>query len=144
MKKMIFLFVFFAAYTLTSHAQSANESAVAEAVAKLNKAILDEDTNALKQLTAKELSFGHSSGKVENQQEFVTNVSQGAIHFKTLDISDQTIALAADNAIVRNSLHGNVLRDGKPDEIKLKILMVWHKDKKGKWKLLARQAVKTT
>jgi ketosteroid isomerase-like protein len=144
MKKIFFLLALLIATVGSTYAQSKDSIAVAEQVAKLNAGILKEDTAVLKLITDKNLSFGHSSGKVESQQVFVSNVSLGAIHFKTLDITGQTITVSGDNAIVRNSLHGNITNNGTPGEINLKVLMVWHKDKKGTWKLLARQGFKTT
>ncbi|MEO8582147.1 MAG: nuclear transport factor 2 family protein [Flavitalea sp.] len=144
MKKMFFLLAVLIVTISSANAQSKDSAAVADQVAKLNAGILKEDTAALKLLTEKSLSFGHSSGRIESQQVFVSNVSQGAIHFKTLDITDQTITVSGENAIVRNSLHGDITNNGAPGEINLKVLMVWHKDKKGTWRLLARQGFKTT
>ncbi|WP_350340119.1 nuclear transport factor 2 family protein [Paraflavitalea speifideaquila] len=62
--------------------------------------------------------------------------------FQSIDVSEQTISFSGNSAIVRYTFFGKMTQDGKPGEITLKVLMVWQKIRKGKWVLLARQAVK--
>ncbi|MBL7764410.1 MAG: nuclear transport factor 2 family protein, partial [Chitinophagaceae bacterium] len=87
------------------------------------------------------LSYGHSSGKVENKEQFINEAINGPVDFISIDISNQTIVVVDKNAIVRHIFYTKMKRDGKDDEIKISVLQVWQKQK-GKWKLLARQAVK--
>jgi len=49
------------------HAESADEAAVAKAVADLTKAMLAADKAQLEALVADQLSYGHSSGKLETK-----------------------------------------------------------------------------
>jgi hypothetical protein len=52
--------------------QSVDERlAVAQAVDALTKAMIDVDRARLEALTAEQLSYGHSAGRVENKKEFV-------------------------------------------------------------------------
>ncbi len=141
MKKFLYLFLFFFGSALIAAAQSTDETKVATAAAALNKAMIDPDKNMLESLTAEELSYGHSTGKIENKMQFITSLTSGAVDFSSIDITDQTIKLAGDNAIVRNTFSAKLTNDGKPLEIKVGILMVWQKIK-GEWKLLARQGYK--
>ena len=92
-------------------------------------------------MTLKSLSYGHSSGMVENQSQFITALSSGTIDFTTIDITDQTIQVSGKNAIVRNIFKGTYIKEGKSTEIRIGVLMVW-KNAKGNWKLLARQGYK--
>ena len=141
MKKLLYLFLFFFVFALVGAAQSNDETQVAAAAAALNKAMIDPDKNMLESLTAEELSYGHSTGKIENRVQFITALTSGAVDFSSIDITDQTIKIAGDNAIVRNTFSAKLTNDGKPLEIKVGILMVWQKIK-GEWKLLARQGYK--
>jgi len=54
-------------------------------------------------------------------------------------ITDQTITMVDNDAIVRHTLTGETERDGTTTPVKIGVLMVWHKQD-GSWKLLARQA----
>ena len=65
----------------------------------------------------------------------------GASDFVTIDLTEQTIKIAGNNAIVRHTLKATNNDGGKPGAPHLYVLLVWQKQK-GKWKLLARQAVK--
>jgi ketosteroid isomerase-like protein len=125
----------------TTMAQSKDESAVAMAVEQLKKAMIDADKVALQKLTADQLSYGHSSGKVEDKPTFIENIVSGKSDFVTIDLTNQTIVVSGDVAIVRHTLSATTNDSGKPGSVKLNILLIWQKQK-GEWKLLARQAVK--
>lgn len=122
-------------------AQTKDEQAVARAVEKLRKAIVDADKNALESLVSDKLSYGHSAGFVEDKKVFVDNLVSGKSDFVSIDLTDQTISISDNNAIVRHKLDAVTNDGGKPGEAHLLILMVWQK-KAGKWILLARQGVK--
>ena len=58
MKKFAYLFIFFLISAIVATAQSAEETKVANAVAALNKAVIDADNKVLESLTATNLSYG--------------------------------------------------------------------------------------
>jgi len=61
--------------------------------------------------------------------------------FVTIDLSNQTISISDNVALVRHKLDAKTNNDGVAGEAHLLVLLVWQK-KGGQWKLLARQAVK--
>lgn len=122
-------------------AQTADEIAVSKAVQELHKAITDADKAALESLTDKDLSYGHSGGKVENKAAFMEALLSGKVDFSSIELSNQTITISGKNAIVRNTFSGKLTSDGKPMDININILMVWRKQH-GHWVLLARQGYK--
>ena len=126
---------------VVSMAQSKDEAAVTAAVETLRKAMVDGDKAALENITAEELSYGHSGGKIEDKTAFVNAIASGASDFVTIDLTDQTVKIAGNTAIVRHTLSATTNDGGKPGAVKLYILLIWQKQK-GDWKLLARQAVK--
>jgi len=141
MKKIICLLIPVFVFTKITIAQSADEPKIAANVSAFNKALVDADKKVLESLTADELSYGHSNGKVENKTQFVTAATNGTVDFLSIDITEQTIQIAGKTAIVRHLFSSKLTREGKPDEIKIGILMIWHKQK-DEWKLLARQGYK--
>lgn len=118
-----------------SFSQSADEKAVASAVTALTNGMLQGDQAVLNDLTAAELSYGHSSGVIEDKATFVDALVSRKSHFTEIDITDQSITIAGNTALVRHTLRGVV----NGANVNLGILLVWQKQK-GKWKLLARQA----
>jgi ketosteroid isomerase-like protein len=139
-KKLVCLIVLTGIMT-TAMAQTKDETAVSAAVETLRKAMIDGDKAALQKVTADQLSYGHSSGRVEDKAAFVDNIVTGKSDFVTIDLTNQTIAVAGDAAIVRHTLSATTNDNGNAGSVKLNILLVWQKQK-GQWKLLARQAVK--
>ena len=127
--------------TLTTMAQSANETALAETIEHFRIAMIAADTAALNTLTMPELSYGHSGGAVQDKAAFINALATGKSDFVTLEFSDQTIHISGNAAIVRHTLTANTNDSGKPGSTRLGVLLIWQKNKKH-WKLLARQAVK--
>lgn len=124
----------------SSFAQS-SEKAVEQAVEKLRTLMIDPDKAGLETLAADGLSYGHSSGKLEDKKAFVEALTSGESDFKTIDLTDQTITVVDNTALVRHKLAAETMNQGKPGQTKLAVLLVWVKQKNN-WKLLARQAVK--
>lgn len=122
-------------------AQSKAEAAVSTAVETLRQALLSGNQTELEQITVEGLSYGHSSGKVENRAQFIEALVSRQSDFTDIVLSNQTISVANKTAIVRHSLSAATNNAGKPGTVKLDVLLVFVKTKKG-WKLLARQAVK--
>jgi ketosteroid isomerase-like protein len=56
-------------------------------------------------------------------------------------ITDQSVRVVDNAAIVRHTLTGDTNDSGKPGKVGIKMLQVWQKQG-GQWKLLARQAVR--
>ena len=139
MKKILLLFVTVFAIHFCGIAQSAEETKVNEVVQQLSKGLIDGDRTLLESITADELSYGHSSGKVENRTEFITAAVSGPFDFISIDLADQKITIKGDLAMVRHVMSAKISNNGTPGDLKLGILLVLQKQK-GKWKLMGRQA----
>ncbi|WP_229252955.1 nuclear transport factor 2 family protein [Dyadobacter helix] len=123
-------------------AQSADEKAVAEAVEKFRKTMVDPDQATFEELTSAALTYGHSNGLVEDQKTCIASMVTGKYNFNSLELTEQTIRIVDKTAIVRHTFFAHTHDAGKePGTVKLKVLMVWQKEN-GKWVLLARQAVR--
>ena len=120
-------------------AQPADDAAVAQAVEKLRVAMISADRSQLEALTAPQLSYGHSAGVVESRTQFLDVVAGKRTVYKTITLSDQSLTMAGDNAIVRHVFSTDFESDGKPNSSRVGVMQVWHKQG-GQWRLLARQA----
>ena len=119
------------------------ETAVANQVEILRKAMIDADGAKLKSLTSEKLNYVHSSGVFQNQTEFVEGIVSGKSDFVTIEFQDQTITIQNDVAIVRHVLVAHTKDGGVDKDIKIGIMLVWQKQKNN-WILIARQAYKLT
>lgn len=125
-----------------STAQAASEEMeVAKAVEQLRVAMIAADKMKLETLSAEELSYGHSGGYVEDKAAFVENIVSGKSDFTGIQLSNQTISIAGNTAVVRHVLDADTNDGGKQGNVHLHVLSVWQKQS-GQWKILARQAVK--
>lgn len=135
---MAFL-LFFSATVLAQ--TSKEETAVAAAVEGLRKALIDPDKATLDKIAADQLSYGHSSGKVQDKTAFEEALLNGSSDFVSIELTDQTIQVTGNTAVVRHTLSAQTNDGGKPGSVKIGVLLVWVKQQ-GRWRLLARQAVK--
>ncbi len=124
-------------------AASADEEAVAKNVEAFRKAQVAADAEVLATLCAAELSYSHSSGKVEDKATFIANATDGKSKFLSLEYQDPSIRVVGPAAIVRFHWVGEqeATADGKKSSTNLHILMNWQKQG-ADWKLLSRASTK--
>jgi ketosteroid isomerase-like protein len=139
--RRIYLLLLCVIMTSIVNAQSKAENQVASAVENLKQAMLTGNRSALNDIAANDLSYGHSSGKIEDKTAFVESIASGKSDFVTLDLGNQTIKVSGKTALVRHKLSAQTSDNGNPGSVNLGVLLVFQKQK-GNWKLLARQAFK--
>lgn len=121
--------------------------AVATTMARLHLAMIDRNGSALEELTDAALTYGHSTGAVEDRTTFIANVLAGKSPFSQIELQDPVITVRGDVAWARGVLLAQMKNAaGGTDPISFKILYVFRKQqgwpRRQSWKLLARQAVK--
>jgi ketosteroid isomerase-like protein len=126
-----------------ARAESADEAAVRKAIDDLSKAMLAADKAKLEALVADQLSYGHSAGRLETKKEFVDVIAGKKTTYKSITLNDPTVSVVGNNAIARHTFVVETETDGKPSQAKVGVMQVWVKDG-GTWKLLARQAFRTS
>ena len=122
-------------------APAADEQEVAKAVDKMTQAMLHKDIAALGALTSDNVTYGHSSGKVQNKEEFIADIETGRSGFNTLEMKNQKIILNGDVALVRNHFSAEAVNSGKVVPTEIENFQIWQKQK-GQWLLIGRQAFK--
>ena len=141
MKKYFVIIVWVILFSFRSMAQTAEEMEVAKSVESLRTAMISANMRVLEVITEDALSYGHSDGRVENRQEFIENIVSRKSAYVTIELSEQTISITDDVAVVRHILNADIKDHDKPAKLKLKVMLVFKKEMGG-WKLLARQATK--
>lgn len=124
-----------------AQSQSNDESKIANGVQSLYKAMVSKDRPALKNLTAEDLTYGHSSGTIENKAEYIEAVMTGPFEFLSIEPIDQHIQITGDTAIVRHIFKAKGVNDGIDTDVRIGVMMAWQQQE-GDWLLLARQAYK--
>ncbi len=126
--------------SLSAQNKAKNVAKIEETVAELYKAMVDKEKSILQNLTMDKLTYGHSSGTIENKAEYVDGVLNGAFQFTDITPMDQTISISGKVGVVRHIFEAKGTNDGNPADVRIGCLLIFKK--KGQWKLLARQAYK--
>ena len=122
----------------SSVAEASDEAAVAESVEILRKGQLEADKAKLDQVTAPQVSYGHSDGRVETKDQFITAVLNRKQKVKSIEFPELKVSVVGNSAVVRHIYLSESELDGKTTNTKIGALQVWQKQD-GAWKLLARQ-----
>ncbi len=139
--KYFCILIALAAISFSLNAQTRKEERFVQLVNEFNQAIISTDSAALKNLVWKDLSYGHSSGTIQDKTAFIAGVMNGPNFFKKFELQNQTIKISGKNVVVRHIAIAQAVNKGNPVEIRFGNIMVWQK-KQGKWRLLARQGYK--
>ncbi len=141
MMKKYLSFIGCVVLTTTLFAQTADEKAVAAAVESLRVTMIDPNKATLEAIVGDNLSYGHSSGKVEDKSAFIESLLTGKSDFTSIALTEQVIKITDNTAVVRHVFKGETLANGTPGVANINVVLVWVKTK-GQWKLVARQALK--
>ena len=138
-KVLIGFLCLFTGYVAAAPAPAEKE--VAQAVDQLTQAMLHLDLKQLHALTSDKLTYGHSSGKVQNKDQFIADLETHTSAFKTLEMQNQTITLSGDTALVRHHFSAQALKGTEVVPTEIENFQIWQKQD-GKWLLVGRQAFK--
>lgn len=123
----------------SARAESADEAAVKKLVDELRMAQFKQDKAKLDSLTAAQLSYSHSDGRVEDKAKYINGVMTRKATVKSLEWPDMTIQVVGSNAVVRHLWVSVSELEGKVTNTKIGVMQVWQKQDGG-WKLLARSS----
>ncbi len=116
-------------------------AAVTKAVEAFYNAIRDKNAAGFEPLLMTSLTYGHSSGRMEDKAQFIANVLDPKTQWQSIYAAKQTLMVSGDTAISRHAMAGENTRGGKAGTSDMPVMMVWQKHA-GAWTLLARQAFK--
>jgi hypothetical protein len=142
MKKGFLLFLF-VSITAASFAQNSKEEAVWKEVQTLTDAIFGKkDSLALVNLVSSQVTYGHSTGLIEDKATMIKNAIGNRGSYKGVQFERISISMDKKTAVLRHNLRGaSVDAAGAESPLNLQILQVWKKEGKI-WRIWARQAVK--
>jgi len=140
-RNIAFLLIGLCCLSTTVFAQTKDEKDAAAAVESLRLLMIDPVKKGLEDLCSDQLSYGHSSGKLDTKASFIDDLLTGKSDFVSITFVDQTMKISDNVALVRHKLTGETKADGKVSPVNLNILLVFQKQK-GQWKFLARQAAR--
>lgn len=130
-------------FSFKAFAQSSEELKVWTRAEALTKAVFEtKDSTALKDLVNNYVTYGHSTGLIEDRPTMIHAAATSATKYKNISFERAAINLDRKTAVLRHNLRGVSIDDkGVEAPLNLAVLQVWKK-KNGQWRIWARQAVK--
>lgn len=130
-------------FLFSGYAQNKEEIKVLANTRLLHQTVFGtKDSLVLEKLFSSVVSYGHSSGKVENRQEAIRGIVRNRTIYQDLQIEGIQVQIEGTTAVTRHVMTATELTpDNQQRILKLMVVLVWTKQKK-EWKLMARQAVK--
>jgi len=135
----LFTAAFGVAATHAASTAASSDASVATAVEAYRTGMLTANKAQLEALCMDQLTYGHSSGRVQTKAEFLGDVGKST--WKSISFNDASNRVVGDTAYSRFIFVGENENGGKTNALKFGVLMVWHKQGKA-WKMLVRQGYK--
>jgi len=111
-------------------------------VQEFNDAIINPTVQLLDDFCTEELTYGHSSGLIQNKATFIDDLVNGPFDFKSVTSPELTVEVSENTVIARFIFLATAIKNEKPVEIRLGCIQVFQQTENGQLKLLARQAYK--
>lgn len=105
------------------------------------QACLKKDVGALDELLHEHLLFGHSDGRLESKEDFLSSVTQGKVVYEKITVGGQTLVNNKDTALLRGLMEVTVARGDAKSTYRLNVLHVWIYEKR-RWRMVGRQATR--
>jgi len=105
------------------------------------EAMRKEDWNALHLALADDLTYVHSTARLESKAEHVANLRAGKPHYRGIAPRDRKARVHGDVGIVNGVSEMHVERDGKEQRFTVRYLAVY-KNAGGQWRMTAWQSTR--
>ena len=119
----------------------AAEKEVIAAMQAWRQAMLKKDGAALTKLYHEDISYGHSSGLVEDRKTAVNHVVTSKADYAAVDLIDTKVKVQGNIALVNGRVNFKQVTDGKANDVRLHVLHVWVRTPQG-WQMIGRQSTR--
>jgi hypothetical protein len=104
--------------------------------------MLKKDKAGLEKVFHPDLTYGHSSGVIENKAQAIEHVVNGGGTYTAINLSDTKVVVHGTTAVVTGKAeYHEITKEKKETTANLVVLSAWMKGPKG-WQMIARQATK--
>jgi ketosteroid isomerase-like protein len=100
------------------------------------------DLETLAKLLADDLTYTHSTGRLETKAAFLESLKTGKLQFKTIEPADLQVRVFGTTAVINGTAKMSVVNEGQAKDIALRFTDVWV-NHAGRWQMVAWQSSKT-
>ncbi len=105
------------------------------------EALTQGDLAKLEPLLADDLTYTHSSGRVDSKEQFLESLKNGSVKYESMTHSNVKVALYGNTAVMRGESELKLISGGRPVAFRIRFLNVYVK-KAGRWQLSAWQSTR--
>jgi hypothetical protein len=100
------------------------------------------DLETLGKLLADDLTYTHSTGRLETKAAFLESLKTGKLQFKRIEPADLQVRVFGTTAVINGTAKMSVVNEGQAKDIELRFTDVWV-NHAGRWQMVAWQSSKT-
>lgn len=105
------------------------------------EAMIKRDTKALGEILAEDLSYTHSTARVETKAEFIAALTSGRTKYESIERDDVKVSHYGDTAVVTGLANFHVNANGNDIKFQTRFTDVYAK-RNGAWQMVAWQSTK--
>ena len=105
------------------------------------EAMTKQDVQALEEILADDLSYTHSTGRLESKAEFISNLTSGRTKYQSIERDDVKVRQYGDTAVVTGRAKFHVNANGQDIKFQVRFTDVYAK-RDGVWQMVAWQSTK--
>ena len=105
------------------------------------EAMTRQDVQALEGILADDLSYTHSTGRLESKSEFISSLTSGRTKYQSIERDDVKVRQYGDAAVVTGSAKFHVNANGQDIKFQVRFTDVYAK-RDGAWQMVAWQSTK--
>lgn len=115
--------------------------AVRDAEARRLRALVTADYTALEQLLADDLTYTHSTARVDSKAAYLEPLLSGRTRYTSLQPDDVQVRAYGTTAIVTGTMRSIALVAGKESRVHMRFTSVWV-ERDGRWRMAAWQSTR--
>ncbi len=139
-QQLIMSLVVLPAVLLSTHAAAFQVERAIEALEdKRYEAMKRADREVLEQLLADDLTYVHTSGRVETKSQFINSIESGEILYRSIDREDVQVRIYGNTAVVTGLANVNVELRGRVEHLRIRFIDVYVRQN-GHWNMVAWQS----
>ncbi len=115
---------------------------VEQVVGDIYTAMINRDEEVLEALCSENLTYGHSSGLIQDKETFIDDVINGPFKYINISIEDQSIKILGQTAFVRHVFVSESMNAGEQVNIRIGCIQAYQYNTSGDLQLVIRQAYK--
>jgi hypothetical protein len=101
-----------------------------------------KDLETLGKLLADDLTYTHSTGRLETKDAFLESLRSGKLEFKKIEPADLQVRAYGTTVVINGTAKMSVVNEGQAKDIALRFTDVWV-NRAGRWQMVAWQSSKT-